>query len=176
MTATEEEHNSNGATHNDSSDIPSDNMGNGSTDYDSSSKAIAWRRAKVLDLSSKGFNQAEIARTLKVSEPTVSRDMDYIRNESREVLEDYYTHRLPTDLRKSFNSIDTILKTGWSIIDKTTTDDKVRIDALRLINTVIMSRVELLGNVNMADRIIDLITDIKVQQQKQKQKQSEGVQ
>jgi hypothetical protein len=37
-----------------------------------------------------------------------------------------------------------------------------------------MSRVELLGNVTMADKIIDLITDIKAKQQKQKQ--SEGAQ
>jgi hypothetical protein len=53
-------------------------------------------------------------------------------------------------------------------------DDRTRIDALRLINTVMMSRVELLGNVGMADKIVDLITDIKAMQQKQKQ--LEGVQ
>jgi len=45
---------------------------------------IQLRRRYVFDLSSKGQNNASIARMLKVSEPTISRDMDYLQNLDKE--------------------------------------------------------------------------------------------
>ena len=38
---------------------------------------IIWRRNKVQELSVKGFAQAEISRMLQISEPTVSRDIEF---------------------------------------------------------------------------------------------------
>jgi DNA-binding NarL/FixJ family response regulator len=38
-------------------------------------KMIDWRRNKVLELSSQGNNQVDIASILQVSEPTVSRSI-----------------------------------------------------------------------------------------------------
>jgi DNA-binding NarL/FixJ family response regulator len=41
---------------------------------------IEWRRAKVMELLSKGeSNQSEIARVLQVDKSTVCRDMAYLR-------------------------------------------------------------------------------------------------
>jgi predicted transcriptional regulator len=40
---------------------------------------INWRRNKVNELSIKGFTQAEIARMLQISEPTISRDIEWKR-------------------------------------------------------------------------------------------------
>ena len=44
---------------------------------------IELLRRYVFDLASKGHNNASIARTLKVSEPIISRDMDYLQNQSK---------------------------------------------------------------------------------------------
>jgi len=38
---------------------------------------IIWRRNKVQELSVKGFAQAEISRMLQISEPTISRDIEF---------------------------------------------------------------------------------------------------
>ena len=32
---------------------------------------ILWRRAKVMELSSQGYSQVEISKTLQISEPTI---------------------------------------------------------------------------------------------------------
>jgi DNA-binding NarL/FixJ family response regulator len=39
---------------------------------------VEWRTRQVFELSSKGQSQTEIARTLQISESTISRDLDYL--------------------------------------------------------------------------------------------------
>ena len=40
---------------------------------------IAWRRNKVKELLVRGYAQYEISNTLDLSQPTISRDIDFIR-------------------------------------------------------------------------------------------------
>ena len=42
---------------------------------------IAWRREKILDLNSKGYNGREIAKVLHISHPTIDRDVQYLRRQ-----------------------------------------------------------------------------------------------
>jgi DNA-binding NarL/FixJ family response regulator len=42
---------------------------------------VEWRRRLVFELSSKGQSQTEISRTLQISESTISRDLDYLREQ-----------------------------------------------------------------------------------------------
>ena len=44
-------------------------------------KQIDWRRNKVRELLIRGHNQFEISNTLRISQPTISRDIDYIQAE-----------------------------------------------------------------------------------------------
>ncbi len=44
---------------------------------------IIWRRNKVQELSVKGFAQAEISRMLQISEPTISRDIEFFHLSSK---------------------------------------------------------------------------------------------
>jgi Trp operon repressor len=46
-------------------------------------RQIEWRRAKVLELSSQGDSQREIADTIHVGIGTINRDMAYLRSEAR---------------------------------------------------------------------------------------------
>lgn len=134
--------------------------------------AIEWRRGKVLEYSSMGYNQSEIAKLLQISEPTISQDVKYLRGESREALQEYITKKLPDEIRKTFIAMDLILKKAWDTVHSTE-DEKTRLNALNLINTVMASRVQLLGDVNVVDRVITLVTDIKQKQQKTEQQQEE---
>jgi transcriptional regulator len=58
-------------------------------------KMMEWRRAKVLELSSQGYNQIEIGNILHVSEPTVSRDISYLRQQAKDNIKKYIDERLP---------------------------------------------------------------------------------
>jgi DNA-binding NarL/FixJ family response regulator len=41
--------------------------------------ALEWRRNKVLELASQGYNQSEISKILQISQPTINRDLSYLR-------------------------------------------------------------------------------------------------
>ena len=44
---------------------------------------VQWRRAKVLELSSQGYTQIELATQLQVDEPSISRDMVCLIQQAR---------------------------------------------------------------------------------------------
>ena len=48
--------------------------------YKKYQKQIDWRRNKVRELLIRGYSQYEISNTLHISQPTISRDIDFIRN------------------------------------------------------------------------------------------------
>ena len=58
---------------------------------------VQWRRAKVLELSSQGYTQIEIATQLQVDEPTISRDMALLRQEAQENLQHHIHEEVPED-------------------------------------------------------------------------------
>jgi DNA-binding transcriptional regulator LsrR (DeoR family) len=44
---------------------------------------VEWRRYQVLELSSKGHNQSEISRILQIDKSIISRDVAFLREQSR---------------------------------------------------------------------------------------------
>jgi len=48
-------------------------------------KQIDWRRNKVRELLIRGYSQYEISNTLHISQPTIYRDIDFIRSQRREI-------------------------------------------------------------------------------------------
>jgi DNA-binding MarR family transcriptional regulator len=57
---------------------------------------IEWRRAKVMELLSKGeSNQSEIARILQVDKSIISRDVAYLREQSKHNIKRYIDEQLP---------------------------------------------------------------------------------
>jgi hypothetical protein len=98
--------------------------------------------------------------------------MEIIRQESNEAIQEYITKKLPDEVRKTFISMDLILKECWRTIE-TTEDERTRLNALALINTVMSSRMEILGNVGVVDKVIALVTDIKDKQQKAEDTQTQ---
>jgi DNA-binding NarL/FixJ family response regulator len=54
---------------------------------------MTWRRNKVRELLVRGYHQDEIANTLHISQPTISRDIHYIQMEMRKSAENYDKHR-----------------------------------------------------------------------------------
>jgi hypothetical protein len=93
-------------------------------------RQIDWRRNKVKKLLIRGHSQYEISSILHISQPTVSRDINYFRRQSylkdrreygRDVLDSYQ--------RTVFGLTELLTKT-WEIIDNPKTDAKQRIKAI----------------------------------------------
>jgi transcriptional regulator len=117
---------------------------------------IEWRKSQVLELSSQGYTEREIASRLQVHCTAVHRDLVYLDKQARENLQKHIHETFPAEYRKSVNSLNQVLRMSWSIVGKTE-DEKTKLQILAPINDVNKYRVELATNgviVNDALRII----------------------
>jgi predicted transcriptional regulator len=124
----------------------------------SSVNSLEWRRSKVLELSSQGHSQPEIARILQISQPTVNRDIGYLRGQARQNLQKHIQDKLPEEYQNCMTGINQVLKICWEIVNKsrnlnndngqtvTITDNKTTLQALALINDCNKYKMDLTTN------------------------------
>jgi len=103
---------------------------------------MAWRRNKVRELLARGYHQDEIASTLHISQPTISRDIHYIQKEKRKSTENYGEHLFEV-YRNNLLGLDEMIKKLWTVVDSPKTDSKEKIKAITLIGQCYKERFEL---------------------------------
>ena len=81
------------------------------------------RRSKVIELKSSGISQIEIARQLQVSRTSITEDVQYLRNEAKELIKEYVTEHLPEQYQICLTELDTIIRKAFEIFDSTSTED-----------------------------------------------------
>jgi predicted transcriptional regulator len=118
---------------------------------------ILWRRAKVMELSSQGYSQVEISKTLQISEPTISRDMDYLRSQSKQKIRKYIDETLPEEYEKCLVGITSILKEAWTT-SQNTGNKREKIHALSLAKECYSMKLELLTNATVVDDAIRFVS------------------
>jgi predicted transcriptional regulator len=106
---------------------------------------VDWRRDRVLELSSQGFSQSDIATMLQVDKSIISRDMAHLRHEAQENLQKHIHETIPEEYQKAMTGINQVLKMCWSIVNKTE-DEKTGLQALALINDCTKQKVDLSTN------------------------------
>lgn len=106
---------------------------------------VAWRRNKVKELLARGYRQYDIANTLHISQPTVSRDIHYIQIEMRKSAENYDKHRFEV-YRNNLLGLDEMIKKLWTIADSPKTDSKEKIKAIILIGEYYREKLQLIRN------------------------------
>ena len=123
---------------------------------------IEWRRAKVLELSSQGHNQSEIAQIMQVGISTINRDAIFLRQQAQENLKIHAQQKLPEEYQRCLTGMNQVLKLSWQIANNnskqngedltdnrntvTTGDDRTRLQALSLINDCYKYIMELTTN------------------------------
>ena len=122
-------------------------------------RQIEWRRAKILELSSQGHSQREIADIVHVGIGTINRDTTYLRNQAQENLKMHIQDKLPEEYQNCMTGINQVLKICWEIVNKsrninnndngqtvTMTDNKTVLQALALINDCNKYKMDLTTN------------------------------
>ena len=71
-----------------------------------------WRRSKVRELIVKGYNHYEIANTLQIPRPTITKDIQYLRNQDKENLQNHVQERLPQEYENCMTGINRVLQTN----------------------------------------------------------------
>ena len=118
---------------------------------------LEWRRAKVLELMSKGeTNQSEIARILQVDRSTICRDVDYLRQQAKENISKYVDERLPEEYEKCLVGLNSILKEAWTM-SQTENIKGDKIKALALAKDCYAMKLELLTNATVVDDAIRFV-------------------
>jgi len=88
---------------------------------------IDWRRAKVLEMLSKGeTNQSEIARKLQVDKSVICKDVVIIRNQAQENLQHHIHEVVPEEYQKCMTGMKLNLKQTLEIAE-TAADPKTKI-------------------------------------------------
>jgi hypothetical protein len=75
-----------------------------------------------------------MAKILQTSQPTVNRDMSIVRRQARDSLKTHITQRLPDEYHRCLTSLNQVLKTCWTIVNKLYADDKTELQATAIIN------------------------------------------
>jgi|SRR5215208_85545 len=108
---------------------------------------IEWRRSQVLELSSQGQTERQIATILRVGKTTVHKDLAYLSSQAKESLKTHIENRLPEEYQKCMVGINQVLNMAWSIVNKSVgVDDKIRLQALALINDCNKYKMDLTTN------------------------------
>jgi hypothetical protein len=119
---------------------------------------VEWRRAKVLELISKGeTSQSEIARILQIDRSIICRDVAYLRQRAKENITKYVDERLPEEYEKCLVGLNSILKEAWTMSQ---TDDNIKSDkikALALAKDCYAMKLELLTNATVVDDAIRFV-------------------
>jgi hypothetical protein len=95
---------------------------------------VEWRRSRVLELSSQGRTEREIAQILKVGTGTVHRDAVYLNKQAQDNLKIHVQVRLPEQYQKCVNGLNQVLKIGWNIVNSDSSTAANRIQALALVS------------------------------------------
>src|ERR671931_684719 len=119
---------------------------------------IEWRRAKVIELLSKGeSNQSEIARILQVDKSIICRDITYLRQQAKENIRKYIDERLPEEYEKCLVGLNAITKEAWNTAQNTE-DKREKIQALSLAKECYSMKLELLTNATVVDDAIRFVS------------------
>ena len=100
---------------------------------------MEWRRNKVIELLTRGYAQYEIASTLHISQPTISRDIHYLQKEIHKSKENY-DERLFEVYRNSLLGLNELVKKLWTIIDSSKTDEKEKMKAINFAYAAMLQR------------------------------------
>jgi predicted transcriptional regulator len=61
---------------------------------------MEWRRSRVLELSSEGYSQREIAQKLQIDKSAVNRDIQFLRQKAQENLQKHIHEVVPEEYQK----------------------------------------------------------------------------
>jgi hypothetical protein len=122
---------------------------------------IEWRRAKVMELLSKGeSNQSEIARILQVDKSIICRDIAYLRQQAKTNIKKYIDERLPEEYEKCLVGLNAITREAWNTAHNTE-DKREKIQALSLAKDCYSMKLDLLTNATVIDDAIRFVSSNK---------------
>jgi transposase len=124
---------------------------------------IEWRRAKVLELSSQGYSEREIAEKLQLlTHVTVHRDIQYLRQQAQENLQKHIHEIVPEEYQRCMVGMKRNLKQTLEIAE-TAADSKTKLQARAIANDCYRYIMDLCTNAGIVSDALKFVTQKKEQ-------------
>jgi DNA-binding transcriptional regulator LsrR (DeoR family) len=95
---------------------------------------ISLRQSRVAELLAQGYtNQSEIAHKLNISEPTVSRDIQFLNRQAQENLKIHVERRIPFEIEKCYTGLNLVLKKTFEITNLENAKISEKVAALQVV-------------------------------------------
>jgi hypothetical protein len=108
---------------------------------------IEWRRNKVQELQSKGyFTVDEIASKLQLPRSTIGKDIVFLKNESKVIIQKYIDERLPEEYERIMVGLNAILRNVWEIAEESESETREKLQAYSLIKECYDMKINLLSD------------------------------
>jgi hypothetical protein len=118
---------------------------------------IEWRRTKILELSSEGYNQTEICQKLRLDKSTVNRDIQFLRQQAQDNLQKHIHEVVPEEYQKCMVRMKQNLKYVLQIGEQAT-DPKVKLEARRIANDCYRYIMDLCTNAGIVSDALKFVT------------------
>jgi transcriptional regulator with XRE-family HTH domain len=102
------------------------------------------RLAKIISLLSKGLTQSEIAQEIGVDQSTISRDLQYLKQEAKKKIEKYLNEDILFEYLRYIAGSNEVTRHLWEIVQCPRTATKDKTNALSLLTQSYNKRLELL--------------------------------
>jgi transcriptional regulator with XRE-family HTH domain len=102
------------------------------------------RLSRIISLYSKGLTQAEIAQELGVDQSTVSRDLQFIKQEAKKKIEKYLNEDILFEYLRYIAGSNEVTRELWGIVQNENITTKDKTNALSLLMQSYNKRLEML--------------------------------
>jgi DNA-directed RNA polymerase specialized sigma subunit len=145
---------------------------------------LEWRRQRVLALLAEDYSQNEIASILQVSAASISKDVAYLKDQSRLLLRIHLKQTFPLEYQQALINLKSIRRQAREMLKKPETDDRVKARLFIVIKDITESIMKLVSQGNSIDDTITFMEDktaeamehmniVKREQQDQQQQQKQ---
>lgn len=118
---------------------------------------LKWRRNKILELSSEGHSQHQIASILQIALGTVNRDMQILRQQAKKNIAKYIDDTLPLEYQKCMIGLEAILRKTWDIANNPDSSEREKLQAISVGMQAYNMKIDLLTNATVVQRAVDFV-------------------
>ena len=120
-------------------------------------RELDWRRSQVLELSSEGYSQREIAARLQLDAAAVNRDIQFLRQQAQDNLQKHIHEVVPEEYQKCMVGMKSNLKETLEIAN-TVTDPRVKLQARAIANDCYKFILDMTTNAGIVSDALKYVT------------------
>lgn len=117
---------------------------------------IEWRQSQILTLAADGYSEREIAAQLRISQPTIHRDIALLKQQAKQQINEYITHQVPYEYKKTLAGLEGIIKRMSQIITESA-DNKEIMQASSIKMQALNMKMEMVSGANLVEEAMDLV-------------------